>query len=633
MSAGHRVCALCCCFFPAPADSAMAARTGGPSEARKNLLVRHQTTMSPEHVNDISILVQAFRASKSFDQVGLVLLRFMLELVTRELASSGYAGQAQGLRGLIHLRTEDTYRQVLAVSQSSSNGDWMIEQHPTTVSSARKWRWVAEHQSAISVDLPLGKLQHYSDNKSSPIERNVGTGLLGGSIKPDVSAAPLEATHLFSAPLRAPGGVLDGMACIEVTCAAALGKEFIWERCTERLQLCCDLASPYLLQLPGQAATTGKPDEFLPVIGSSMVQVVQILRVFAWQDETLLIGGQTGVGKSRLAHWCHQQSPRKRSRFETIDLTNVPENLQMAELCGWKKGAFTDAMQDTPGALSRAEGGTLFIDEIDKLSLKAQAGLLRILEERRYRPLGERRGEHQANVRFVIGTNADLHRAVQAGRFREDLYYRINVLPVKIPPLCERRDEIIPWARYMAQRRHGKTAGTVSIAAEAEQLLQEQPWPGNLRQLDNIIRRAYALALLEERSGSAGVMLNQRHVERALQWEIWPLRPRPLPDLLMEAAEAFVRAAQLRTLDLDMADAFRGFVLAAAVQRLGDRDAAFRLLGKEQMVRNRNHHKVLKREIERTISLFETLGETPQLILDRLERDEELESSDKGRAD
>ena len=128
-------------------------------------------------------------------------------------------------------------------------------------------------------------------------------------------------------------------------------------------------------------------------------------------------------------------------------------------------------------------------------------------------------------------------------------------------------------------------------------------------------------------------MLNQRHVERALQWEIWPLRPRPLPDLLMEAAEAFVRAAQLRTLDLDMADAFRGFVLAAAVQRLGDRDAAFRLLGKEQMVRNRNHHKVLKREIERTISLFETLGETPQLILDRLEKDEELESSDKGRAD
>lgn len=569
------------------------------------------------------------KESKSFDEVGLILLRRLLNLVIEELGASRFAGKGQVQRGLIHLRTEDAYRQVLAVSRAGSAGDWTIEDNPATISSAKKWRWVAEHQAAVSIDLPLGKVHQHSDGTAAIIKPRAGTRHGGFQTSSD-RLNLRDATHLFSAPLRAPGGILDGMVCIEVHCPAALGGDFIWEGCVRRVQVLCDLAAPYLLQLPGQTLVKGEPDSFLPVIGSSMQNVVRILRVFAQQDETLLIGGATGVGKSRLARWCHEHSTKKRGRFETVDLTNLPENLQLAELCGWKKGAFTDAQQDNPGALSRAEGGTLFIDEIDKLSFKSQAGLLRILEERRYRPLGDRGAEHEASVRFIVGTNADLHAAVHDGRFREDLYYRINVLPVKVPPLAERKEEIIPWARYMLSRRHGKAADTVSFAAEAEAMLLTHPWPGNLRQLDNIIRRAYALALLDLDPGSANIVLTLQHIEKALQGEIWPLRSRTLTGLMMEAADAFVRAAQQQKLDLDIADAFRGFVLAAGVHRLGSREAAFRLLGKEQLVRNRNHHKTMKRELDRAVALCEAVGDKPNSLFGSIDTEEESEPSDKG---
>lgn len=568
---------------------------------------------------DSSLLLEAVRAATSFDEAGLALLRRVLSLVSEELAASRFAGQGQVLRGLIHLRTEDAYRQVLVVSRPSGTGDWMIERNPAVTPSAKKWRWMIEHQAPGSFDLPVGSALPQGDGQESPLAQRLPDRPLTAEASAD--GRPLRgATHLFTAPIRAPGGVLDGMVCIEVHCPAALGESFIWERCTERVQVCCDLCAPYLLQLPGHAARGVAPDRFLPVLGASMLKVVTILRVFARQEETLLIGGPTGAGKSRLARWCHEQSPRRGGRFEMVDLSNVPETLQMAELCGWKKGAFTDAQQDTPGALSRAEGGTLFIDEIDKLSLKAQAGLLHVLEERRYRPLGERGAEREANIRFLIGSNADLLGAVRDGRFREDLFYRINVLPVKLPPLGERRDEIVPWARYMLHRRHGQSAGRAELTKDAESLLVEQPWPGNLRQLDNIIRRAYALCLLEDPNPSLGLTLTRQHIERSLQWEVWPLRPRRLSDLLMDAAESFVRAAQQRPLDLDLADAYRGFILIAAIQRLGDREAAFRLLGKEQLVRSRNHQKVLKRELERTKQLLAALGEPSNLSLDRVEQ-------------
>jgi DNA-binding NtrC family response regulator len=321
----------------------------------------------------------------------------------------------------------------------------------------------------------------------------------------------------------------------------------------------------------------------LPVTGATMQSLIDMLRVFAQQEETILLSGPTGAGKSRLARFCHACSPRAQSAFETLDLTTVPEDLQMAELFGFRKGAFTGAVRDSAGCLGRAEGGTLFIDEIDKLSLKAQAGLLRVLEERTYRPLGDGAGERPAKVRFIVGTNANLAALVRSGLFREDLYFRIHVLPVRVPPLAQRKDEIVPWAEHMLDRRHAETGrgGRAVLSEAASRLLAVQPWPGNLRQLDNIVRRAYALFLVEPArpagasspGDTAIIQIDVRHIERALAYESLDAEPPSLLSLLQATAAAFVQEAEKRRggapLDADWTEALRGFVYGAAVQRLG----------------------------------------------------------------
>ena len=400
------------------------------------------------------------------------------------------------------------------------------------------------------------------------------------------------------------------MFSLEAKCPAAMGREFIWSQCAKTLQFLADVSAPYLLYLPSRPVATLPEDPLLPVVGATLSGMLPMLRIFAAQDETLLLSGATGVGKSRLAHWCHTQSAQRTGPFEVLELLNVPEELQMAELFGWRKGAFTHALRDTQGSIARAEGGTLFIDEIDKLSLRAQAGLLQVLERRTYRVLGDSGSERRANVRFIIGTNVDLRAAVREGRFREDLFYRIHVLPILLPPLDERRDEIPLWARYMLQRRHceSKSEGRAVLTNEAERLLNSRSWPGNLRQLDNVLRRAYTLALVGQAT-SPNMELQGRHVIQALSYEE-PSEQRPLTEQLLSAAAAFVTEAQrqqTRALDLDLTEAFRGMVLAVAARKLG-REEAYRLLGKEQVVKSRNHQRMLRRELEKVASLYEALG-------------------------
>jgi DNA-binding NtrC family response regulator len=364
--------------------------------------------------------------------------------------------------------------------------------------------------------------------------------------------------------------------------------------------------------------------DHLPVIGTSMAGLVRILEVFAKQEETILISGPTGAGKSRLARWCHEHSNRKRGPFETLDLMMVPEELQMAQLFGWRKGAFTGAVRNYPGSLSLAEGGTLFIDEVDKLSLRAQAGMLHLLEERTYRVLGEESSQ-RANVRFIVGTNTNLQGAVKAGRFREDLYYRINVLPVQVPSLDARRDEIGPWAQYMLTRRHQERhpAGQASLLPEAQLLLTTRNWPGNLRQLDNIVRRAYSLALLEQGMDAKNMLLHEQHVVQALDYEGASVQQSPsLFESLRTASACFLQEAQRAPTpwDLDLADAFRGFVLGAAIQRFGIEEA-FHLLGRKRLLKNRNHYKVLRRELAKVDTLLEAMGHSGSPFANLLDAD------------
>jgi DNA-binding NtrC family response regulator len=302
--------------------------------------------------------------------------------------------------------------------------------------------------------------------------------------------------------------------------------------------------------------------------------------------------------------------------FEVVDLSAIPEDLQLAELFGWRRGAFTGAVRDNVGVIARARGGTLFLDEIGNLSMRAQMGLLHVLEERTYRSLGDDGNEKAAEVRFIVGTNEDLRRAVAAKRFREDLYYRINVLPVALPALRDRADEIPSWAHFLVNRCHAgsASAAAVEITPGAQAVLAAQSWPGNLRQLDNIVRRAYAIAKIGwTNSGAASLVLREEHVRRALAYES-PDESETPSDLLLEAASAIVRLAQSlaptgKRLDLDVLEGFKGLVLGAALEKLdGERDEAFKLFARERLVVARNHHKVLKRELSRAEQLHAAIA-------------------------
>ena len=209
---------------------------------------------------------------------------------------------------------------------------------------------------------------------------------------------------------------------------------------------------------------------------------------------TVLLTGETGVGKERFAHALHDLSPRREGPFVAVNCAALPDDLVESELFGVEKGAFTGAHSSRPGRFERADGGTLFLDEIGELPLLAQAKLLRVLQEGELERLGDDRAR-KINIRVIAATNVNLEDAVKAGRFRSDLYYRLNVYPINIPALRERTQDIPPLAEAMIKRfcaLHNKQVG--GLTDKAMQTLKRYTWPGNVRELENMIERGVILA-------------------------------------------------------------------------------------------------------------------------------------------
>jgi hypothetical protein len=554
-------------------------------------------------------LILRLREARDFEAAAKLTLVAMLAVAEAHLASSPVAGKGRLLRGVLHLRPDDSYQHLFGIEHP--HGERV--EGTGYLTSANVWRWVSEHRTAVSVNVKTGTLRTWLAGGASEPEPLLGaTGVPGAETRDRMIQR--EATHVHVVPFGLPPeGQVIGMISLEAHVRTPLGDDVLWGDCRAALDVMASAAAPYLSSLPLSRKDEPRADSLAPVIGASTASMMRILAVFSRQDETILLSGSTGVGKSRLARWCHEQSPRKDQAFEVVRLLSVPEELQMPELMGWRRGAFTGAVRDTPGALERAGKGTLFIDEIDKLSLKAQAGLLQVLEERRYRPLGDNASERRADVRFIVSTNVDLHAAVRAGDFREDLYYRINVLPVRLASLEERLDELPAWAEHMFLRRHAESGGggVPRITEEAIELLLRTPWPGNLRQLDNIVRRAYAIMIADRGDAASPATLTRRHVEQALGYERRP-EALGLVATLWGAARAFVDEAERRDatgvrLPIDLADAFRGLVLCAAIERRQGLDAAFVLLDQASLLKSRNHHRVLRRELDRVRALIEAV--------------------------
>jgi DNA-binding NtrC family response regulator len=229
----------------------------------------------------------------------------------------------------------------------------------------------------------------------------------------------------------------------------------------------------------------------------SMVRLFQLLETVATTSSTILITGETGSGKEVVARAIHQHSPRRMQRFVALNCSAIPETLLEAELFGHVRGAFTGAVGNRQGRLDQAHKGTLFLDEVGTMSGALQMKLLRVLQEREFERVGESHTT-KVDVRVVAATNSDLHRMVADGTFREDLYYRLNVIPVRIPPLRERKEDIPLLVQHFLEkfRRDGPPGNgqrpPVTVSQEAMRRLMSYEWPGNVRQLENAIERAIA---------------------------------------------------------------------------------------------------------------------------------------------
>jgi two-component system response regulator HydG len=248
-----------------------------------------------------------------------------------------------------------------------------------------------------------------------------------------------------------------------------------------------------------QSAGSARPSiEGIVATSPSMTAVLDLVDRIRASDATVLVTGESGTGKELVARAIHAGGPRAGRPFVAVNCAAVPETLLESELFGHVRGAFTDARTNEPGLFVAAQGGTIFLDEIGDLPLAVQPKLLRVLQERRIRPVGGS-AERAVDVRVIAATNRDLETAVEEGSFRQDLYYRINVVHIALPPLRARASDILPLAVSFvaaAARRTGKDV--VGIAPAAAERLMAYPWPGNIRELQNCIEHAVALARLEQ---------------------------------------------------------------------------------------------------------------------------------------
>jgi len=301
-------------------------------------------------------------------------------------------------------------------------------------------------------------------------------------------------------------------------------------------------------------------------------EVLARLPTVAQAEAPVLITGETGTGKELVARAVHALSARAESPFVAVNCGALMDTLLESELFGHERGAFTNAHARRPGLISAAARGTLFLDELDTLTPRAQVALLRFLQDQRYRALGST-VEQRADVRFVAATNAQLEGLVRAGAFRADLYYRVSVFAVNLPPLRERREDIVPLAEHFIAKYEGRSGAVLTAEAEAALLACE--WPGNVRELESAIVRALPMAQ------------GGRILPRDLGLPEWPRRASA--SIATEPAE---RTGSYKAQKRRMLEAFeRQYLAQLMIEQGGNVSRAARAAGKER----RDLGKLLKR--------------------------------------
>ncbi len=305
--------------------------------------------------------------------------------------------------------------------------------------------------------------------------------------------------------MSAQNTMMTAIRAAEVGAYEYLPKPFDLRQVLENVERALDGA-----RKPGQtAAPESGRDEGLPIIGRSpaMQEVYRIMARLMNTDLTVMVNGESGTGKELVARALHNFGWRKQGPFVAVNMAAIPRDLIEAELFGHEKGAFTGATERAAGRFEAAAGGTLFLDEIGDMPLDAQTRLLRVLQDGQFTRVGGRT-PIKADVRVIAATHQDLRTLINEGTFREDLFYRLNVVPVRLPPLRDRTEDVPDLARAFLRKAEAEGLPKKAISSEALELLKGQSWPGNVRELENLMKRLAAL--------TADEVISEADVEREL---------------------------------------------------------------------------------------------------------------------
>jgi DNA-binding NtrC family response regulator len=293
------------------------------------------------------------------------------------------------------------------------------------------------------------------------------------------------------------------------------------------------------------------------LIGKSpaMQKIYELIERIRDSSGSVLLTGESGTGKELVARAIHYSGSRKGGPFVAVNCAAIPETLLESELFGYKKGAFTDAKADKKGLITEAREGTLFLDEITELSPLLQAKMLRVIEERQVRPLGET-SSHPVDVRFISASNRSMKELIHQGRFREDLYYRLKVIDIELPPLRERKDDIPLLVQHFILRFGQESKKVSGVSEETLRILIDYSWPGNVRELENVIQRAITLSqqetiLPEDLPASMISELDEDIVGKGLRkkYSLDQLEKEYIQKVLIEAGGNKTRAAEILGLD------------------------------------------------------------------------------------
>lgn len=284
------------------------------------------------------------------------------------------------------------------------------------------------------------------------------------------------------------GEALDNLALL-----SEVAKDKYNEVYTEKLKELNEEKISAILSLKGQS--------------NELAKVADLVNTFSVTNEPVLIQGASGTGKERIAKAIHNNSNRSKKSFIAVNCGAIPDNLLESELFGHEKGSFTGATHAKAGKFLAADGGTIFLDEIGEMPLDFQVKLLRVLQEKEVTPVGSNRSM-KVNFRVVAATNRDLKEEVKKGNFREDLFYRLNILPIEIPSLMKRREDIISIAKFIIAEKNNETGQIIKLTDDALGTMKSYNWPGNVRQLEAVLKRAYVLN---------GLSINSKAVEQQIE--------------------------------------------------------------------------------------------------------------------